>query len=147
MIIQPPFGGCLRLLIAITIAPKNRPTSACANGAVHRHPKNRRRAVIYVSMGLACLPRDAMSAHCYRRRAVVYVSSGLDRLPRDTMSAHCYRRRAVVYVSSGLDRLPRDTVLLALQKQAKPGITAGLQYCSAITGRTVLLKEPIIWLP
>ena len=28
---------------------------------------NRRRAVIYVSTGLACLPRDAMSAHCYRR--------------------------------------------------------------------------------
>ena len=115
---------------------ENHPTSACANSAVHRHrriqtaevrlykrqPKNRRRAVIYVSTGLACLPRDAMSAHRYRRSAVVYVSSGLD-------------------------RLPRDTVLLALQKQAKPGITAGLQYCSAITGRTVLLKEPIIWLP
>ena len=29
--------------------------------------KNRRKAVIYVSTGLACLPRDAMSAHCYRR--------------------------------------------------------------------------------
>ena len=123
----------------------NRPTSACANSAVHRHrPKNRRRAVVYVSTGLDRLPRDPMSAHCYRRSAVVYVSSGLDRLPRDPMSAHCYRRSAVVYVSSGLDRLPRDTVLLTLQKQAKPGITAGLQYCSAITGRTVLLKEPII---
>ena len=51
MIIQPPFGGCLRLLIAIPIA----------------NPKNRRRAVIYVSTGLACLPRDAMCAHRYRR--------------------------------------------------------------------------------
>ncbi len=28
---------------------------------------NRRRAVIYVSTGLARLPRDVMSAHCYRR--------------------------------------------------------------------------------
>ena len=37
---------------------KNRPTSACANGTVHRHPKNRRSAVIYVSTGLAGLPRD-----------------------------------------------------------------------------------------
>ena len=35
-----------------------RPTSVCINGTVHRHPKNRRRAVIYVSTGLACLPRD-----------------------------------------------------------------------------------------
>ena len=96
--------------------------------------------------------RHAPMARCIaiaknRRSAVIYVSTGLACLPRDTMSAHCYRRSAVAYVSSGLDRLPRDTVLLALQKQAKPGITAGLQYCSAITGRTVLLKEPIIWLP
>ena len=35
-----------------------RPTSVCINGTVHRHPKNRRRAVSYVSTGLACLPRD-----------------------------------------------------------------------------------------
>ncbi len=78
-------------------------------GAVHRHrPKNRRRAVIYVSTGLACLPRDTMSAHCYRRSAVIYVSTGLAGLPRDTMSTHHYRRRAVSYVSTGLARLPRD---------------------------------------
>uniref|UniRef100_UPI003FF0A605 hypothetical protein n=1 Tax=Candidatus Limisoma sp. TaxID=3076476 RepID=UPI003FF0A605 len=50
---------------------KNRPTSACANGAVHHHRKNRRSAVIYVSSGLARLPRDVMSAHRYRRSAVV----------------------------------------------------------------------------
>ena len=46
--------------------------------------KNRRRAVIYVSTGLARLPRDPMSTHHYRRRAVIYVSTGLARLPRDT---------------------------------------------------------------
>ena len=39
------------------------------NGAVHR--KNRRRAVSYVSTGLACLPRDTGGARNYRRRAVV----------------------------------------------------------------------------
>ena len=34
--------------------------SDCPNGAIHRHRrKNRRRAVSYVSTGLACLPRDA----------------------------------------------------------------------------------------
>ena len=37
--------------------------------AVHR--KNRRRAVLYVSTGLACLPRDTSGARNYRRRAVV----------------------------------------------------------------------------
>ena len=34
---------------------------------------NRRRAVSYVSTGLACLPRDA-NTHIYRRRAVVEAS-------------------------------------------------------------------------
>jgi hypothetical protein len=48
MIIQPPFGGCLRLLIAITIAPKNRPTSAYANGAVHRHRKKTAEVRLYM---------------------------------------------------------------------------------------------------
>ena len=34
----------------------------------HASPnENRRRAVIYVSTGLACLPRDTMCAHRYRR--------------------------------------------------------------------------------
>ena len=33
--------------------------SVCPIGAIHRHRrKNRRRAVVYVSTGLACLPRD-----------------------------------------------------------------------------------------
>ena len=36
-------------------------------GFIIRQPKNRRRAVIYVSTGLACLPRDAMSTRHYRR--------------------------------------------------------------------------------
>ena len=100
----------------------NRPTSACAMARCiatapktaeerlyKRQPKNRRRAVSYVSTGLACLPRDTMSTHHYRRRAVIYVSTGLACLPRDPMSTHCYRRRAVIYVSTGLARLPRDT--------------------------------------
>ena len=68
MIIQPSFGGCLRHRIAIPI-DKNHPPLAYANGAVHR--KNRRRAVLYVSTGLACLPRDTGGARNYRRRAVV----------------------------------------------------------------------------
>ena len=41
-------------------SPLRPPSSSdCANGAIHRHRKNRRRAVSYVSTGLACLPRDA----------------------------------------------------------------------------------------
>ena len=75
--IQPLFGGRLLLLdrpqvgkptwgydytTALRRLPspsdRYRPTSVCINGTVHRHPKNRRRAVIYVSTGLACLPRD-----------------------------------------------------------------------------------------
>ena len=34
----------------------------------------------------------------YRRRAVSYVSTGLARLPRDTGGARNYRRRAVVEI-------------------------------------------------
>ena len=83
--IQPPFGGRLLFLdrpqvgkptwgydytTAIRRLPSPsdcyRPTSVCINSTVHRHPKNRRRAVIYVSTGLACLPRDTMCAHIYR---------------------------------------------------------------------------------
>ena len=75
--IQPLFGGRLLLLdrpqvgkptwgydytTAIRRLPSPsdcyRPTSVCINGTVHRHPKNRRSAVVYVSTGLACLPRD-----------------------------------------------------------------------------------------
>ena len=89
------------------IAKKHSPL-VCANGAVHR--KNRRSAVVYVSTGLARLPRDTGGARNYRRRAVVerycveenrrravsYVSTGLACLPRDTGGARNYRRRAVV---------------------------------------------------
>ncbi len=39
------------------------------------HHKNRRRAVSYVSTGLACLPRDTGGARYYRRRAVVEIPS------------------------------------------------------------------------
>ena len=42
--IQPSFGGCIR------------------HRNAHHHAENRRRAVSYVSTGLACLPRDA-NAH------------------------------------------------------------------------------------
>ena len=46
------FGGCL------THRPPS--SSYCPIGAIHRHRrKNRRRAVSYVSTGLARLPRDA----------------------------------------------------------------------------------------
>ena len=50
----PTFGGCL------THRPPS--SSDCANGAIHRHRrKNRRGAVVYVSTGLACLPRDTVA--------------------------------------------------------------------------------------
>ena len=88
----------------------NRPTSACAMARCiatapktaeerlyKRQPKNRRRAVSYVSTGLACLPRDTMSTHHYRRRAVIYVSTGLARLPRDT-GAHTTTAEVRLYM-------------------------------------------------
>ena len=76
--------------------------------------KNRRRAVSYVSTGLACLPCDTGGARNYRRRAVVerccaegnrrsavlYVSTGLASQPRDTGGTRNYRRRAVVEIPS-----------------------------------------------
>ena len=47
------------------------PKSGCINTHMHTiinmPNENRRSAVVYVSTGLACLPRDVMSAHCYRR--------------------------------------------------------------------------------
>ena len=98
---KPPKSGCLRHRIAptaqyITIAKKP-PKSGFINVTLgcpivamhHRHRRktaeeriapsaqytaigeNRRRAVSYVSTGLACLPRDANASPTYRRRAVV----------------------------------------------------------------------------
>ena len=56
----PPKSGCINV------------TLDCPIGAIHRHRrKNRRRAVSYVSTGLARLPRDANASPIYRRRAVV----------------------------------------------------------------------------
>ena len=100
MIIQPSFGGCLHLRIAIPVeknilrrlpassdchCPLIKPFSiGMRQRAVHRkkpssigmrqravHRKNRRRAVSYVSTGLARLPRDTSGARNYRRSAVV----------------------------------------------------------------------------
>ena len=53
----------------------NRPHHRFAPTA--RCEKNRRRAVSYVSTGLACLPRDTNASPIYRRRAVVYVNTSL----------------------------------------------------------------------
>ena len=72
MIIQPSFGGCLHLRIAIpidkTILHRYAPTCGASQ-------KNRRSAVSYVSTGLARLPRDTGGARNYRRRAVVEMPS------------------------------------------------------------------------
>ena len=54
---------------------ENRPHHRFAPTA--RCGKNRRRAVSYVSTGLACLPRDTNASPIYRRRAVVYVNTSL----------------------------------------------------------------------
>ena len=63
------------------------PTSHTTGGCLHHRiaptaqytamRKNRRRAVSYVSTGLACLPRDTNASPIYRRRAVVYVNTSL----------------------------------------------------------------------
>ena len=67
-------------------------------GAMHRHGENRRRAVSYVSTGLACLPRDTNASPIYRRRAVVETSSlGLHSLvaERRHSSVTRYAKRSV----------------------------------------------------
>ena len=78
MIIQPSFGGCLRHRIAI---PIDKTTIHWHAPTVHR--KNRRSAVLYVSTGLARLPRDTSCTRNYRRRAVV-----------EMPSPHRHRRKA-----------------------------------------------------
>ena len=76
-------------------------------GLPHRRDaKNRRRAVSYVSTGLACLPRDNNASPIYRRRAVSYVSTGLACLPRDnnarasTAEERLYKRQHMVGLHS-----------------------------------------------
>ena len=96
--------------VAIThrIAHPHRPpsSSACPIGAIHRHRrKNRRRAVSYVSTGLACLPRDTNASPIYRRRAVVETSSlGLHSLvaERRHSSVTRYAKRSVACRDSPL---------------------------------------------
>ena len=84
---KPPKSG----LINVTLG--------CPIGAIHRHRrKNRRRAVSYVSTGLARLPRDANTSTIYRRRAVVETSSlGLHSLvaERRHSSVTRYAKRSV----------------------------------------------------
>ena len=79
------------------IAHPHRPPSSsdCPIGAMR---KNRRRAVSYVSTGLACLPRDTNASPIYRRRAVVETSSlGLHPLvaERRHSSVTRYAKRSV----------------------------------------------------
>ena len=83
MIIQPSFGGCLRHRITIpidkTTVHRYAPTCGASQKTIlHWHAstaqwiaKNRRRAVSYVSTGLARLHRDTGGTRNYRRRAVV----------------------------------------------------------------------------
>ena len=84
-----------------TVPTPHRPSSSsyCPIGAIHRHRrKNRRRAVSYVSTGLACLPRDNNASPIYRRRAVVQTSSlGLHSLvaERRHTSVTRYAKRSV----------------------------------------------------
>ena len=71
-----PNSACRRYATSppSAVASPHRPPSpqkTPVNGAIHRHRKNRRRAVSYVSTGLARLPRDANASPIYRRRAVV----------------------------------------------------------------------------
>ena len=84
-----PTSACRRYATSppSAVASPHRPPSSsdCANGAIHRHRKNRRRAVSYVSTGLACLPRDANASPIYRRRAVVETSSHRFASPRDAL--------------------------------------------------------------
>ena len=97
---RPPSPIVLRIHIVRhhhLIAHPHRPPSSsdCPIGAMR---KNRRRAVSYVSTGLACLPRDTNASPIYRRRAVVETSSlGLHPLvaERRHSSVTRYAKRSV----------------------------------------------------
>ena len=101
----------------------------------HRHrfaqtaqcEKNRRRAVLYVSTGLARLPRDTNASPNYRRRAVVYV------IPR--LANNLYNRSSAV--DSSFHNQPQvgkptwgynyPTALRRLPPSKKPPIIIGLR--------------------
>ena len=96
-----------------TVPSPHRPSSSsyCPIGAIHRHRrKNRRRAVSYVSTGLACLPRDNNASPIYHRRAVVETSSlGLHSLvaERRHSSVTRYAKRSVACRDSPLHQTLR----------------------------------------
>jgi len=109
-------------------------TAQCKKTA-HHHPiaptaqceKNRRRAVLYVSTGLARLPRDTNASPNYRRRAVVYV------IPR--LANNLYNRSSAV--DSSFHNQPQvgkptwgynyPTALRRLPPSKKPPIIIGLR--------------------
>ena len=72
-----PNSACRRYATSppSAVASPHRPPSPIGLPQRRNTPRceNRRRAVSYVSTGLACLPRDANASPIYRRRAVVYV--------------------------------------------------------------------------
>ena len=71
------------------------------------------------------LPQRRNTPPCEnRRRAVSYVSTGLARLPRDTNASPIYRRRAVVYVntSPGLHSLVAERRHSSVTRYAKRSV-------------------------
>ena len=105
-------------------------TAQCKKTA-HHHPiaptaqceKNRRRAVLYVSTGLARLPRDTNASPNYRRRAVVYV------IPR--LANNLYNRSSAV-----------DSSFHNQPQVGKP--TWGYNYPTALRRLPPSKKPPII---
>ena len=104
MIIQPPFGGCLRLLIAI--AP-HRYASMARCIAI---PKTAEERLYTLARGWIAYPVTPMRTHHYRRRAVVYVSTGLACLPRDIDA----------FATTAEERLYKHTEANALQTGSPP---------------------------
>ena len=96
---------------------KNRRREDCPIGAIHRHRRKTAEERLHPSS--RCIIAKAKN----RRRAVSYVSTGLARLPRDANTSPIYRRRAVVETSSlGLHSLVAERRHSSVTRYAKRSV-------------------------
>ena len=99
----------------------NRP-SAVASPIVRHHPSDCASTSSAIIIGLPHR-RNTPPSRKNRRRAVSYVSTGLARLPRDANTSPIYRRRAVVETSSlGLHSLVAERRHSSVTRYAKRSV-------------------------
>ena len=104
MIIQPFFGGCFHLRIAIalvkTVLRRLPSSSDCLIPLIKPPSISMRQRAVHHKKPFPLVWPTARCIAQNRRSAVSYVSTGLARLPRDTGGTRNYRRSAVVEMPS-----------------------------------------------